>query len=161
MTVIADASPRHRRGRSDGRPEYRGDRRDHRPAGGVCLFRSAPGPAPLGGRSDSPPTRPIAFERGVDLWGLPEAQRRAAELILATAGGEIEDAVDVWPVPTHPARIFLRTKRVAQVLGATLSVAAIEKYLVAVGCTVLNKPEDQRLAVDVPGWRLTWWARST
>jgi phenylalanyl-tRNA synthetase beta chain len=93
------------------------------------------------------------FERGVDLWGLPEAQRRAAELILATAGGQIEEAVDVWPVPSHPARIFLRTKRVAQVLGESLPVAAIENYLVAIGCTVLYKPEDQRIAVDVPGWR--------
>ena len=93
------------------------------------------------------------FERGVDLWGLPEAQRRAAELILATAGGRIEDAVDVWPKPANPPRVFLRHARVTQVLGAALPVAAIEKYLIAIGCTVLNKPEDQRLAVDVPGWR--------
>ncbi|MEO8139711.1 MAG: phenylalanine--tRNA ligase subunit beta [Gemmatimonadota bacterium] len=93
------------------------------------------------------------FERGVDLWGLPEAQRRCAELILATAGGRIEDAIDIWPVPSNPPRIFVRTARVAQVLGAELGIAAIEKYLVAIGCTVLNKPEDARLAVDVPGWR--------
>jgi phenylalanyl-tRNA synthetase beta chain len=93
------------------------------------------------------------FERGVDLWGLPEAQRRAAELILATAGGRIEDAVDVWPKPAHPPRVFLRHARVTQVLGSALPVAALEKYLTAIGCTVLNKPEDQRLAVDVPGWR--------
>jgi phenylalanyl-tRNA synthetase beta chain len=93
------------------------------------------------------------FERGVDLWGLPEAQRRCAELILATAGGRIDDAIDVWPEPSNPPRIFVRTARVAQVLGAELGIAAIEKYLVAIGCTVLNKPEDARLAVDVPGWR--------
>jgi phenylalanyl-tRNA synthetase beta chain len=93
------------------------------------------------------------FERGVDLWGLPEAQWRAAALIVATAGGRIEDGVDVWPRPVNPPRLFLRVARVAQVLGAPLPVAAIEKYLVAIGCTVLNKPEDGRLAVDVPGWR--------
>ncbi|MBK8006309.1 MAG: phenylalanine--tRNA ligase subunit beta [Gemmatimonadetes bacterium] len=93
------------------------------------------------------------FERGVDLWGLAEAQRRCVELILATAGGQVTDAVDVWPEPTNPPRIFLRVPRVAQVLGAELSVAQIEKYLVALGCTVLNKPDDSRLAVDVPGWR--------
>ena len=93
------------------------------------------------------------FERGVDLWGLPEAQRRAADLILATAGGRIEDGVDVWPTPTNPPRIFLRVERVTRVLGEALPVSAIEKYLVAIGCTVLNKPEDARLAVDVPGWR--------
>ena len=93
------------------------------------------------------------FERGVDLWGLPEAQRRAAELILAVAGGKIEDAVDVWPAPVNPPRIFLRYPRVAQVLGASLPVQTIERYLVAIGCAVLNKPDDQRLAVEVPGWR--------
>jgi phenylalanyl-tRNA synthetase beta chain len=93
------------------------------------------------------------FERGVDLWGLPEAQRRVAELILATAGGKVEDAVDVWPRPSNPPRIFLRTARVQQVLGEELPVATIEKHLLAVGCTALYKPEDQRLAVDVPGWR--------
>ncbi len=93
------------------------------------------------------------FERGVDLWGLPEAQRRAAELILATAGGQVVDAVDVWPEPTAPPRIFLRVARVALVLGESLPVECMERYLVAVGCTVLHKPEDARLAVEVPGWR--------
>jgi phenylalanyl-tRNA synthetase beta chain len=93
------------------------------------------------------------FERGVDLWALPEAQRRVAELILATAGGGVEDAVDVWPEPSNPPRIFLRHARVAQVLGAALPVRTIEGYLVGTGCAVLNKPEDERLAVDVPGWR--------
>ncbi len=93
------------------------------------------------------------FERGVDLWGLPDAQRRCAELILATAGGRIEDAIDVWPTPGNPPRIFLRTARIAQVLGAELGITVVEKYLVAIGCTVLNKPADARLAVDVPGWR--------
>jgi phenylalanyl-tRNA synthetase beta chain len=93
------------------------------------------------------------FERGVDLWGLPDAQRRLVEIILAVAGGRLTDGVDVWPEPTNPPRIFLRLSRVAQVLGAELTVAQVEKYLVALGCTVLNKPEDARLAVDVPGWR--------
>jgi phenylalanyl-tRNA synthetase beta chain len=93
------------------------------------------------------------FERGVDLWGLPEAQHRAADLILAIAGGRIEDGVDVWPAPISPPRVFLRVERVARVLGEVLPVSAIERYLVAIGCTVLNKPEDARLAVDVPGWR--------
>ncbi|MEO8635019.1 MAG: phenylalanine--tRNA ligase subunit beta [Gemmatimonadales bacterium] len=93
------------------------------------------------------------FERGVDLWGLPEAQRRGIALILAVAGGHLEDAVDVWPNVAHPPRVSLRLARVAQVLGADVSLAAIEKYLVAIGCTVLHKPDGARLAVDVPGWR--------
>lgn len=93
------------------------------------------------------------FERGVDLWGLQEAQRRCVDLILATAGGRVVDGVDVFPQPINPTRIFLRTRRVQQVLGASLDVPQLEKYLVAIGATVLNKPDDDRLAVDVPGWR--------
>jgi phenylalanyl-tRNA synthetase beta chain len=94
------------------------------------------------------------FERGVDRWGGPDALRRAIEIIQATAGGAVAgDAVDVWPEPGNPPRIFLRTTRVAQVLGVELERSAIEKYLVAIGCTVLYKPEDHRFAVDVPGWR--------
>jgi phenylalanyl-tRNA synthetase beta chain len=30
---------------------------------------------------------------------------------------------------------------------------AIEQYLVAIGATVVSKPDDGRIAVDVPGWR--------
>jgi phenylalanyl-tRNA synthetase beta chain len=42
---------------------------------------------------------------------------------------------------------------VAQVLGVSLSWNEIEKQLVAIGATVVSKPDDGRIAVDVPGWR--------
>lgn len=94
------------------------------------------------------------FERGVDLWNGAEAIRRCLEVILATAGGELpEPPVDVFPSPVHPPRIFLRPARVAQVLGVELPWPEIERTLVAIGATVLAKPEDGRMAVDVPGWR--------
>ncbi|NOT08854.1 MAG: phenylalanine--tRNA ligase subunit beta [Gemmatimonadales bacterium] len=94
------------------------------------------------------------FERGTDLWALPDALRRATQVILAAAGGRCDGApVDLWPEPTHPPRIFLRTGRVAQVLGVELPVHAIEKCLVAIGATVVAKPAEERLAVEVPGWR--------
>ena len=93
------------------------------------------------------------FERGVDLWGLPDALRRAIELTLSVAGGRLVDAVDVWPVPSNPPRIFLRQARVRQIVGVDLSLAAIEQTMVAIGATVLSKPDDGRLAVDAPGWR--------
>ena len=41
----------------------------------------------------------------------------------------------------------------AQVLGVELPWASLEKYLVAIGATVVSKPDDGRIAVDVPGWR--------
>jgi phenylalanyl-tRNA synthetase beta chain len=94
------------------------------------------------------------FERGVDLWNGPEVLRRAVEIIQATAGGTLDgDPVDLFPQVTHPPRIFLRPARVTQVLGVEVPWDAIERYLVAIGATVVSKPEDGRIAVDVPGWR--------
>lgn len=94
------------------------------------------------------------FERGVDLWNGPEVLRRAVEIIQATAGGTLDgEPVDLFPQVSHPPRIFLRPSRVAQVLGVEVAWDAIERYLVAIGATVVSKPEDGRIAVDVPGWR--------
>jgi phenylalanyl-tRNA synthetase beta chain len=94
------------------------------------------------------------FERGIDRWGGGDAMRRCIELVLATAGGELAEApLDLWPEPSHPPRIFLRPARVARLLGVELPTQAIERYLVSIGAAVLSKPEDGRMAVDVPGWR--------
>ena len=94
------------------------------------------------------------FERGIDRWAGADAMRRCIELVLATGGGRLADApLDLWPEPSHPPRIFLRPARVAQVLGVELPWHAIEQYLVAIGATVVSKPDDGRIAVDVPGWR--------
>ena len=94
------------------------------------------------------------FERGIDRWGGGDAMRRCIQIVLATAGGELAgEPLDLWPEPSHPPRIFLRPARVAQVLGVEIPWAAIEQYLVAIGATVVSKPDDGRIAVDVPGWR--------
>ena len=94
------------------------------------------------------------FERGVDLWGAGDAMRRCIEIIIATAGGTLIDTpVDVWPQPINAPRVFLRHARITQVLGIELPVARVEQCLTAIGCTVLSKPDDARMAVDVPGWR--------
>jgi phenylalanyl-tRNA synthetase beta chain len=94
------------------------------------------------------------FERNIDRWAGGDAMRRCIELVLATGGGELSEApLDLWPEPSHPPRIFLRPSRVAQVLGVEVPWNAIEQYLVAIGATVVSKPDDGRIAVDVPGWR--------
>jgi len=94
------------------------------------------------------------FERGTDLHAAPDALRRALELLLVVAGGTLDGpAVDVWPEPAHPPRIFLRLGRVAQVLGAELPLHVVEKALVAIGAAVVAKPADGRIAVEPPGWR--------
>jgi len=92
------------------------------------------------------------FERGADEQGLAGAARRAIELIIAVAGGaEAEPALDLWPEPGQPRTVFLRPARVTHLLGVEVARGEIEKLLTSVGFTVA--PKDDRLAVQVPGWR--------
>src|SRR5437588_1352537 len=92
------------------------------------------------------------FERGIDMLGMPDALRRAIELIVAVAGGEVrEPPLDLWPEPQQEKTIFLRPERVAHLLGMPVELAEIERQLTAVGFFLA--PKDGRLAVQVPGWR--------
>jgi phenylalanyl-tRNA synthetase beta chain len=92
------------------------------------------------------------FERGTDLLGLAQSARRAVEMIRAVAGGEeAEAALDLWPEPEQPRTVFLRPARVTHLLGVAVPQADIERLLTGVGFTVA--PKDDRLAVQVPGWR--------
>ena len=92
------------------------------------------------------------FERGIDMLALPDAMARAIDLIRAIAGGEVrEPALDLWPEPQKPRSIFLRDARVSQLLGVTVPRKEIEHLLSAVGFVVA--PRDERLAVQIPGWR--------
>jgi phenylalanyl-tRNA synthetase beta chain len=94
------------------------------------------------------------FERGVDRWGGAEALRRCIEMIGLTAGGKLVEApLDLGPGPANPPRIFLRPSRVNRLLGIDLPLPAVERYLVAVGATLVPKPGDDRLAVEAPSWR--------
>src|SRR5437763_3155660 len=92
------------------------------------------------------------FERGIDLLGMPDALRRAIELIGAVAGGELRaPPLDLWPQPVQEKTIFLRPERVSQLLGVPTERAELERLLTSVGFFVA--PKDGRLAVQVPGWR--------
>jgi phenylalanyl-tRNA synthetase beta chain len=92
------------------------------------------------------------FERGIDMLGMPDAMRRAVELIVAVAGGEMrEPALDLWPEPRAEATIFLRPERVSRLLGVPVERGEIEAHLSSVGFFLA--PKDARLAVQIPGWR--------
>src|SRR5712691_238879 len=92
------------------------------------------------------------FERGIDLLGMPDALRRAVELITVVAGGELrEPPLDLWPQPVQEKTIFLRPEGVSRLLGIAVERAEIERLLSSVGFFVA--PKDDRLAVQVPGWR--------
>jgi len=92
------------------------------------------------------------FERGIDLLGMPDALRRAVELITAVAGGELrEPPLDLWPQPVQEKTIFLRSEGVSRLLGIAVERPEIERLLSSLGFFVA--PKDDRLAVQVPGWR--------
>jgi phenylalanyl-tRNA synthetase beta chain len=92
------------------------------------------------------------YERGIDILALPDALRRAVELIHAVAGGTVREApVDLWPAPEQPRAVFLRPERVSRLLGTTFARPALERLLSSVGFVVA--PKEGRLGVQVPGWR--------
>src|SRR5437867_3554728 len=92
------------------------------------------------------------FERGIDMLAMPNALGRAIDLIRAVAGGDVPEApLDLWPEPQQPRSVFLRPERVAHLLGVPVPRAEVERLLSAVG--FVAAPKDQRLAVQVPGWR--------
>ena len=92
------------------------------------------------------------FERGIDMLGMPDALRRAIELIVAVAGGTLRaPPLDLWPEPRAETTLFLRPERVDELLGLPIARGEIERLLTAVGFFVA--PKEARLAVQVPGWR--------
>ena len=92
------------------------------------------------------------YERGIDILALPDALRRAVELIQSVAGGTVRAApVDLWPAPEQPRAVFLRPERVSRLLGADFARPDLERLLSSVGFVVA--PKDDRLGVQVPGWR--------
>src|SRR5579883_3501346 len=70
------------------------------------------------------------YERGADIGICDWASRRAAQLILQTAGGTLAaGVVDAYPQPAEPRQITLRPTKVKDLLGIELSSDQIEEYL--------------------------------
>ena len=70
------------------------------------------------------------FERGCDPNIIDWASRRAAQLIIETAGGELaEGVVDAYPNPVAPKTISLRHEKVNQLLGIELTNDEIDNHL--------------------------------
>ena len=74
------------------------------------------------------------FERGGDIGICDWASRRAAQLILETAGGTLAaGVVDAFPAPPEPRHITLRHHKVNELLGLDLAPEQIESYLSQLG----------------------------
>jgi phenylalanyl-tRNA synthetase beta chain len=92
------------------------------------------------------------FQRGIDPEGLPRALQRVIELILTTAGGELDgDAVDVYPRPIEPRTVVLRPARVNHLLGVELDHDTILGCLRPIGFEVEER--GAALTVAIPSWR--------
>jgi phenylalanyl-tRNA synthetase beta chain len=97
------------------------------------------------------------FERGVDPEGHLPAVRRALEIILAAAGGEIDGPIlEVLPRPWQTSSLVLRTSRVAQVLGVSFGREEIDSLIGPLGFTLgkgTQKETGEEIEVEVPGYR--------
>jgi phenylalanyl-tRNA synthetase beta chain len=96
------------------------------------------------------------FERGVDPELQPVAARRALDLILAIAGGEVApDAIDVRPAPHVRPVVRLRIGRVERLLGVSIPADEIMALLAPIG--FVSQPEEEvgeeALRVTIPGYR--------
>jgi phenylalanyl-tRNA synthetase beta chain len=104
------------------------------------------------------------FERGADIGICDWASRRAAQLILETAGGQLAGEVaDAYPAPAEPRQITLRHAKVNALLGLELKPEEIEYYLGQLGLKIASrKPRSLEAApaapepvtFRVPTWRV-------
>ncbi len=101
------------------------------------------------------------FERGIDESGLEAAIVRCVDLILATAGGQVERrGIRVGRPAPSPREIRLRPARVRQVLGLRLSAEQIAGLLEPLGFRALAIDDDgtgdspsAELTLVAPCWR--------
>jgi phenylalanyl-tRNA synthetase beta chain len=74
------------------------------------------------------------YERGVDPEGMEQALRRALELIVSVAGGEVVgEGVDLYPAP-HPAPVVaIRPEQTTRLLGVPFTATEISDLLAPIG----------------------------
>ncbi len=115
--------------------------------------------SPLSIRSTARATRlhspsSYRFERGVDPDGIDWASRRACELILDLAGGELaRGAVDVQPRPAAARPpIRLRFSQLKRILGIELEQEEVLRILTKLGMQ-LQEESPAQAALVAPSWR--------
>ncbi|HEY4951830.1 MAG TPA: phenylalanine--tRNA ligase subunit beta, partial [Verrucomicrobiae bacterium] len=104
----------------------------------------------LGLRSESS----YRFERGADVGICDWASRRAAQLILETAGGQLtEGVVDVCPAEIKSKEISLHFAKTGTLLGVTISHAEQISHLTGLGLTVAGQTPGLG-TFKIPTWRV-------
>ena len=93
------------------------------------------------------------FERGVDPEGVDWGGRRAAELVLDLAGGELAaGVVDVGTERKPREPVVLRLDQLPRILGIEVSAAEVRKILTALGNEEV-RADDKSVEVVPPSWR--------
>lgn len=94
------------------------------------------------------------FERGIDPTITEYALKRAAILILETAGGEItSDIIDVYPKKVEDHSVFLNFNNVKRVIGQELPKETIKKILVSLDIKI-STMSDAGLGLVIPSYRV-------
>ncbi|HSU56012.1 MAG TPA: phenylalanine--tRNA ligase subunit beta, partial [Candidatus Dormibacteraeota bacterium] len=97
------------------------------------------------------------FERGGDIGVCDFASRRAAQLILETAGGELAaGAVDAYPNPFEPKQVALRHSQAGALLGVNLPPETQSALLRRLGLEVTPESSagSQTTVFRVPSFRV-------
>jgi phenylalanyl-tRNA synthetase beta chain len=93
------------------------------------------------------------FERGLDPAGIDWASRRACELILELAGGELDaGVVDVGAVVSARRPVTLRLAQLKRILGIDIPPAEVARILAALGCEH-SQQTSETITITPPSWR--------
>jgi phenylalanyl-tRNA synthetase beta chain len=94
------------------------------------------------------------FERGADMGVTDWASRRAAQLIVEAAGGELAvGAVEAFPGPEAAVEISLRHRKVNELLGIELTPEQNVGYLTGLGLEAISQ-SDEASTFRIPTWRV-------
>ena len=94
------------------------------------------------------------FERGADIGICDWAGRRAAQLILETAGGALlEQAIDLYPAPEQPRQIHLRFARTGELLGVPIAEDQQINFLKSLELPLVERREWHAI-FQVPSFRV-------
>lgn len=93
------------------------------------------------------------FERGGDKEVVLAASQRAVSLIQELAGGEIlKGVVDSYPHPFKPKKIYLRLRRIKEIIGVDVEKARIRAIFRALGLKI-EKSDEELWRVHIPSFR--------
>ncbi|MDX1953753.1 MAG: phenylalanine--tRNA ligase subunit beta [Verrucomicrobiota bacterium] len=94
------------------------------------------------------------FERGCDIEICDVASRRAAQLILELAGGQLlEQSIDSYPTPFAPKEVPLRFKKCDDLAGIAIPAVEQKKYLQQLGFKLIAETELQA-TFRIPSFRV-------